>query len=428
MEASLRRRRSGYEPSDTETELPESPRRDEQSRSRSPLPNGSRMQMAMLEMEAPIASPARRRHSKSPYRPRGNTSPLERRTYSDIRMSERRITGTNHDDNGNACPFSQSERRTNNIISPAENASLYSMSERRRYISPLKTLAENHGSNYELSNHDASLGRRERPNYSKRPASVPRSRLRARSQEEHKLDKLGPSIGQGTGSTVPGPGLGPTVGEINEMVANANISKMSNGNFDSIDSIFFSRDVFAAANPAATLPKPPGYMDRNPVANGSFLNHNGYTHSGGSVVSRQSSNISDTSGRTSASTARFVASRRKSQSEATWFFCIKKGSCKTSKKSPEKDRPFDEASFISKAVVVESLRPLWADKHQPVSLIGFTCHKSEALHLQQLVSSINVPYICFEVLKFEFLIFIYIYMCVLLIFVRQQVKYFHILC
>ncbi|XP_057806879.1 replication factor C subunit 3-like [Salvia miltiorrhiza] len=108
-------------------------------------------------------------------------------------------------------------------------------------------------------------------------------------------------------------------------------------------------------------------------------------------MSRQSSNISE---RTSASTARFVASRRKNQSETTtWFFCIKKGSCKTSKKSPEKERPFDEASFISKAVVLESLRPLWADKHQPVSLTGFACHKNEAQLLHQLANSEMFPHI-----------------------------------
>lgn len=189
------------------------------------------------------------------------------------------------------------------------------------------------------------------------------------------------------------------------MVANANISKMmsnnNGGGLDSIDSvspgdIFFSRDYNAfehrnnnafhksgSVNQTVLLPKPPGYGGRT---SGASHHNNVSTTNSSSAVSRQSSNMSDASGRTSASTARFVANRRKNHSEAMWFFCIKKGSCKTSNKSPEKERPFDEASFISKAVVVESLRPLWADKHQPVSLLGFSCHKNEAQTLHQLVS------------------------------------------
>lgn len=340
--------------------------------------------MAMLETGGglgppPVSSPTVRRHSKSPYRPRTNNdlltnaSALPRRTYSDLRTQRRSSSN-----NGNECLFSQSERRTANPH--AENLSPFTASERRRYVSPLKTLTEAN------INHDASLGRKER---SRRAASAPRSRLGVRSQHE----KL------------------PSVGEINEMVANANISKMmsnnnnnNGGGLDSMDSvspgdIFFSRDYDAFAHKNNTfpkngvlLPKPPGYGAR---VSGSHHNNTSTTNSS-SVVSRQSSNMSDASGRTSASNARFVANRRKNHSEATWFFCIKKGSCKTSNKSPEKERPFDEASFISKAVVVESLRPLWADKHQPVSLVGFSCHKNEAQTLLQLVSfhfHYFIPYI-----------------------------------
>lgn len=435
MESSLRynRRRSGYEPSDTETDWHESPRRREnngydQSRSKSSV---SRLQLAMLETDAPISSPARKRHSKSPYKPpRGhdngnvnNSDFRSRRTYSDIRrnispisMSEQRRTNPPDNNSGNACPFSQSESRTNpdhnteNIISP------FSISERRRYMSPLfKPVTESgHGLDYGQAKHDdASWGRE----ISRRAASAPRTRLRERGQqmsaEQQKQDKTQDEI------DVSPHKHGPSVGEINEMVANARISKGLNGhvvsNFDcSIDSmspgdIFFSRDynngfqnvVFpkngTADRPGTFLPKPPGFVGRNPAGShqGNKVNEESFnpamsqtTTNSTSAVSRQSSILSDSSGRTSASTTRFVANRRKSQSSDSWFFCIKKGSCKTSHKSPEKDRPFDEASFIGKAVVVESLRPLWADKHQPVSLLGFTCHKNEAQLLQQLVSSI----------------------------------------
>jgi hypothetical protein len=76
---------------------------------------------------------------------------------------------------------------------------------------------------------------------------------------------------------------------------------------------------------------------------------------------------------------------------------VRKGPCKTSK-SPEKKR-FDETSFIEKAFVVESLRQFWADKHQPDSFNGFTCHKHEAQILSQLVSYFKIecqffPLIC----------------------------------
>ncbi|KAI3461932.1 hypothetical protein Pfo_018595 [Paulownia fortunei] len=457
MESSLRynRRRSGYEPSDTETDCHDSPRREkrqsenngyDQSRSKSPLSSVNRLRLPMLEMDAPMSTPARRRHSKSPYKQRGengnvppplhnsdfhrNVSPLSRRTYSDISRnaspfltSERR---TNPDDNnsGNACPFSQSERRTNpdNNI---ENISPFSISERRTHVSPFKTAAEGHGLDYGQANHDVSKGR-ERSSYSRRAASAPRARLRERGQQISYNNKWGQQKEDRALSPLPQEERdvshkhGPSVGEINEMVANAKISRGLNGhvpNFDSIDSIspgdiFFSRDynvfqnvVFpknGSTDPRTHLPKPPGFADGNHGShqgnkvNASF-NPNTPTMSqtttnSSSAVSRQSSNISDSTGRTTASTRKFIANRRKSQSDA-WFSCIKKGSCKTSHKSPEKDRPFDEASFIGKAIVVESLRPLWADKHQPASLIGFTCHKQEAQLLQQLATNEIFPHI-----------------------------------
>lgn len=307
------RRRSGYEPSDTETEWHDSPpKRDngyDQSR---------RRQLALLKLQE-------RQNTKSPY---------------------------------------------NNLGNNARSMSPYAKSERRRNVSPFVPVGERSG-----SNHDMSWGRER----SRRAASAPRSRLKERSQQKHV----------------------PSVGDINEMVANAKISRMSNAhdnNFDSVDSvspgdIFFSRDCTAVVafnrngNPdpvIPSLPKPPGYFVGKKTVNESSKTNSS------SVVSRQSSILSDSSGRTSASTTRFVTNRRKSQSD-TWFFCIKKGSsCKKSNKSPGKDRPFDEASFIEKAVVVESLRPFWADKHQPVSLNGFTCHKNEAQILQQLVSLLNL--------------------------------------
>ncbi|XP_073305822.1 uncharacterized protein [Primulina huaijiensis] len=452
MESTLRnnRRRSGYEPSDTETDWVDSPRRetqnkgfDMQSRSRIPMDGVEVMQSAgmLVEMEAPSSGSSRRRHSISPYKPRGehgnapplsyndlykNRSPFTRRTYSDLdrnsspfSKSDRRTNldrSKNNDSGATVCEIAQSEQRTNpeNYI---ENASPFSTSERRRYVSSYKSGGKVHGLVYQKSNHDSSRGR-EKSDYSRRTASAPRTRFRERGQHI-KYD-------QGDGTKFPPlphetpHKHAPLVSEINEMLANAKVSKESDNhapNFESTDSIspgdiFFSKDYGGfqkvvlpkkvGVDPRKPLPKPPGFVARNPSSqqgNKVTLNFNHdiqaisqTTTNSSSVVSRQSSNISDSSGRTSASTKKFIANRRKGQTDA-WFSCIKKGSCKKFQKSPEKERPFDEASFIEKAIVVESLRPFWADKHQPGSLIGFTCHKQEAQLLQQLKTSEIFPHI-----------------------------------
>ncbi|PQP97373.1 hypothetical protein Pyn_01081 [Prunus yedoensis var. nudiflora] len=124
------------------------------------------------------------------------------------------------------------------------------------------------------------------------------------------------------------------------------------------------------------------------------------TTTSSSAVSRQSSGTlsvgsskrSDASGTTTASMRKFTENRRKSESQA-WFLCMRKGACKT-KKSPERST-FNEAAFIEKAIVVESLRQFWADKHRPASLNGFTCHKQEAQILKQLVIDNISPHILF---------------------------------
>ncbi|KAL2497788.1 Replication factor C [Abeliophyllum distichum] len=466
MEGSLRynRRRSGYEPSDTETDWPNSPRleRDtnaefenmshDQGRSTCPL--------RTRKIEAPIAGPPRRRHSKSPYKPRredGNArSPLHnsdlRRNVSPFSKSELRTNPddtinirpfskyerrTNPDGRGNLSPFSRSESRTN--PDSRGNVSPFFRLERRRHVSPFKPGGEDHDlddddivtcgqkQSLKLANHDVRVS--EKSNHSSRAVSAPRSNLREKDQKiKYEYDKGERRKGDTTASPLPRKELdashkhGPSVGEINEMVANAKISKWLDSrapapDFESTDStspgdIFFSREYTAFPNTVFTknsgigqsrsLPKPQVFVDRNPGSplgnkvNSNF-NHNSQlmsqtTTNSSAAVSRQSSNVSDSSGRTSASTKKFIANRRKSQTEA-WFSCIKKGSCRTSNKSPEKDRPFDETSFIEKAIVIENLRPFWADKHQPASLNGFTCHKKDALLLQELVCTEAFPHI-----------------------------------
>ncbi|CAA2939789.1 Replication factor C, subunit RFC3 [Olea europaea subsp. europaea] len=464
MDGSLRynRRRSGYEPSDTESDWPNSPRRERYTNVEFENvgydQGGSTSPLRTLKFEAP----PRRRHSKSPYKPCGedgaarsplyvsdlhrNISPLSRRTRSNENVGPFSKSGrrTNPDDKGNVSPFLKYESRTNSDdrgnLSPflrAErstnpdnqgNVGLFFMSERRRHVSPYRPGGVDHDldgdkivtsgrkKSLKLANHDVRGS--EKFNHSRRAVSAPRSNLREMDQKiKYEYDQ-----GEQRKELDASHKHGPSVGEINEIVANAKLlkwldSRAPASNFDSTASIspggiFFSREYTAFPNSIfpkngvvdqnKSNPKPQVFVDRNPSPHlGNKVNLN-FDHNSRSMshtatnsraaVSRLRSNVSDSSGRTTASTKKFVANRRKSQIEP-WFSCLKKGSCMSSDKSPEKDRPFDETSFIEKAIVIENLRPLWADKHQPASLDGFTCHKKEALLLQELACNETFPHI-----------------------------------
>ncbi|XWS29280.1 hypothetical protein CRYUN_Cryun24cG0014800 [Craigia yunnanensis] len=229
-----------------------------------------------------------------------------------------------------------------------------------------------------------------------------------------------------------------SVGEINEMVANGKISRSPVYNdaiFESTESIspgyiFFSRDAAALAMQKNVLPnnggfennflpKPPMFAQKDSAshqrmrANGNFdpkargssssagLSQTTMTSSSAASrqssgkVSTESSKISDRSGRSSVNLGKFTASRRNGQSETLFACVMRRVPCRTSNKSPEK-QAFDEASFIEKAFVVEKLRQFWADKYQPASLNGFTCHKQEVQLLMQLVSHESCPHILFK--------------------------------
>lgn len=452
-----KQRRSGYEPSDTETDWLETPWREpnrkigdavlDQARNPSPLKlsrNSSKREVAS-PVKVSTASPVRRRHSKSPYKParrddsnghspthaselRRNVSPLSPRPVSpgsDLRK--------------NISPFPKSERKRH--VSPFKPIIEKSGSANERHVSPYKPTREDQGSvnkrhvspykptrekrdvgNYEIAGsngkQETSKGT-EKSNRSHRSMSASRSKSRDKDRvvkNEHREQKRERTLS-------PLPRImprneraatdkhTPSVGEINEMFANAKICRSPVGNVpvventDSISQgdIFFSHDQTALTMQKIIFPKggfkekistkpkmgtkkvPNGSSDHNThgIPNSNGLKRTNVTS--GSAASRQSSNLSDASGRTTESARKFTANRQKSQSEA-WFACIKKGPCRTSKKSPEKDRAFDEASFIEKAFVVENLRQFWADKHKPASLNGFTCHKQEAHLLKQLVS------------------------------------------
>lgn len=419
--ASLKPSRSGYEPSDTENDWHESPWHESNDKNGAlgknvMLRNTSPMRISRrhssrfeYEVSSPAkgsaASPARRRHSstKSPYKPtrddgkalsplpgfafRGNVSPLSR--AEDQRHKSPYKSGVeerNLDKNDFVGSSRKQNRRTPTIEGTGAHPQLLEVNR----VS-------------------------EKTNHRRRSATAPRLRVK---EEDPKKDYGNPSpFSKAT-----------SIGELNEIIAKAKLSSDHKGNtliIDSIGSIspgdiFFSCDHKALALQKKVLPKNNGFernltspkpnillsprdaitslrlratdnfdhnardtSSRNGLSQTTMTSACAMSGKNSGKLSNKSSQMSDTSGRTSGSMQKFTDNRRKSQTDA-WFACIRKGSC-TKSKSPER-RAVDEASFIEKAFVIETLRQFWGDKHQPGSLNGFTCHKQEAQLLQQIVS------------------------------------------
>ncbi|KAJ0516032.1 putative DNA polymerase III, clamp loader complex, gamma/delta/delta subunit [Helianthus annuus] len=409
----MKQGRSGYDPSDTETELHEAPW-NEFNKKNAELGsdevrnlNSVRLVRRQSSKFDPEGLPPPRRHSKSPYKNRRDGKSSRSPTPGPLPLPPGR----------NISPFSKSERRSN--------------------VSPFK-LARGDDA---LENDEQGAGSYNKPKHRQfnnesyaRALSAPRLRSKDKDQQikhdqrvsrrdgRSRTPPLRRSITPRKDKDVHHKNT-PSVGEINEMVANAKLAKSPVRHapvFDSTDSlpggdIFFSRDYAAASaqkikNSALENrinPKPKAFTEKKPDPHHRYnsngvhnYNTTGVSSSGmltpttmasSSAISKQSSHISDASGKSNGSSWRFTASRRKSQTD-TWFSCMK-GSCSTGKKSPERLRAFDEASFIEKAFVVENVRQFWADKYQPLSLNGFTCHKQEALQLKHLASQEIFPHI-----------------------------------
>ncbi|XP_024028568.1 uncharacterized protein LOC21391900 [Morus notabilis] len=435
MQTSSKQRRSGYEPSDTETDFHESPWRDLNPHNRkldfeepgldfdlprniSPLKTNRRHSSRFEHVDS---SPkknssdisARRRHSsKSPYKPK-------------------RSEDGNNLYNGNISPLPKPHMRT--------------------YHSPYKEEPNLDNSEFVYSyrrQNDRSLVQHQfvevgmasrKPNYtmSKRSVTAPRLRPKDKNREE-KYDKVSKPerthspTAQKLRDQAPQPKVGPSSGEINERVAYARLARdrvrIGPAIYESTDSIspgdiFFSREGTVLALPknggleSHFSPKPKILSERDSSsqlrsrANSKIdpskesssvgLSQTGTTISssgsklGSGRFSTETSKLSDTSTRTTESMRKFTENRRKSQKE-TWFNCMKKGPCGSAKKSPERTAritTLNEALFIEKARVAENLKQFWADKYQPGSLNGFTCHKQEAQLLKQLVSDDICPHI-----------------------------------
>ncbi|XP_022741261.1 uncharacterized protein LOC111292901 [Durio zibethinus] len=448
--APLKQRRSGYEPSDTETEWHESPWHDHNRKiGTSTLVLADKIESNLPRNISPLK--LGRKHSSKVEYDKGSpprTSPLPRR-----HNSSKSPYKTRRDDGRNISPLSKSK------------------SDRWRHVSPYKPGREEHKLHNEMGNGEiADLNRKqgrrtptrdevgtigqlleadrgnENSNYNHRSETAPpRQRFREKDQQNNVGYDQVEQRGERTLSPISRNMIRKqreashvklqSGDEINEMVANEKISKSPIYNaaiFESTESIspgdiFFSRDAAALAMEKNVLPnngsfenhvlpKPPMYAQKDstshqrmrangnvdPKARWSSLSRTTMTsssaasrHSSGKLRT-ESSKISDNSGRSSSvNSGKFTANRLKGQSEA-WFACVmRKGPCRTSKKSPEK-QAFDEAFFIAKAFVVEKLRQFWADKYQPTSLNGFTCHKQEAELLKQLVSHESYPHILFK--------------------------------
>ncbi|KAF9610217.1 hypothetical protein IFM89_021155 [Coptis chinensis] len=480
---SFKQQRSGYEPSDTETEWQESPWHDLKNnmrprdraiipdRSKTPTRNISSLGRSMRSSSTrdydiqPVAasrtSPVPRRNSRSPYKPRQDHNP-------DIYVSPRL---DNLDTRRNISPLSKSLRHQDfnqdTNVSPKldgldmrRNISPFSKSERLPHISPYKIRSEEQLDDEESKNLNRKLNHRithtdsvevgaqeasrvsERSNYSRRSASVPKPRAREKDQQVNSgvTDRAGdrkhsPLSRNPIGKQREAYHIrAPSAVDINVMAAKAKLAKGTNDAADDVDTdsslgdIFFSRQYAPLAMQKNITPKKNGFGGSLPPRPNTILERDTVPHqrsrssvtpnpnshvvlsstdalrknkSSSSAFSRTSSNktstesskFTDASVRSSESLRKFTASRQKLQKD-TWFGCMKKGTCKTSKTSEARD--IDEASFIGKAFVVENLKPFWTEKHQPFSLDGFTCHKHQAQVLKQLVSHKSCPHILFK--------------------------------
>lgn len=442
-------RRSGYEPSDTETDFQESPWREhgqsnetlvsegprlmefDLQRKTSPL-NLSRRQSSRFELDdsSPrknnVESPARRRYnSKSPYKPRRDDDDDDDEVYSHVPRT------LSSDFIGNVSPLSKSV--SSRFHSPYEPRREGNNSDEDEIVKPSRkqnqrmSAMEDEGEQPQLLEVTRWT---KKPNYSRRSLTAPRQRLRNYQEFQQKGEKpatLSKAMVQKQTE--------PSIGQINEMVANAKLSRVPESNAsisESTDSfatgdIFFSHECSVVALPKNVLaknggleslyvPKPKmiserdsashlrsretGNFDQNVRGTSSSIGLSQTTTTSSSAISRQSSGrlsfgsgrMSNGSARTTESMRKFTDNRRKSQSDV-WFACMRKGPCRISK-SPER-QAFDEAAYIEKAFVLEHLNQFWADKHRPGSLNEFTCHKQEAQLLKQLVSNFQMKILYF---------------------------------
>ncbi|XP_062221013.1 uncharacterized protein LOC133920408 [Phragmites australis] len=108
-------------------------------------------------------------------------------------------------------------------------------------------------------------------------------------------------------------------------------------------------------------------------------------------LSGESGKFSDFTGKLVGGVMKFTSNRNKLQNDA-WLPCVTGKSCRKSRSASNKTNDESESSFIQNALVVEKIRLLWADKYRPRNLSGFTCHREQVQQLKQLVSAEYCPH------------------------------------
>lgn len=108
-------------------------------------------------------------------------------------------------------------------------------------------------------------------------------------------------------------------------------------------------------------------------------------HSGGRL-SGESGKFSDFTGKLVGGVMKFTST--KVQNDA-WLPCVTGKACRKSRMPNNKTKDESESSFIQKAHVIEKIRLLWADKYRPRNLNGFTCHREQVQQLKQSVITLE---------------------------------------
>lgn len=448
-QSSLRHRRSGYEPSDTETEWQESPWHEElpisnrprtppgPARSISPLNHSRRNTLEeesnYTSVKALGTSSATRRRSRSPYKPVRGAGDV---AYSDLRR--------------NTSPLKVSEHRR--LVSPYKARTKESGHENNELnISLQKRSQRTPPKNHDSAQNDTHLQLQEvsrvneRSKHSRnRSMSTPKLRARENDQQfgsnsaVHGTGQISPLVKTSIRNQKDGTyAKSSSSKEINEVIANRKLSMSPSydahltKSTDSVSfgDIFFSRDCtipqknsdmnnsnnrknFAPSiKPVLERNAPVLHQesrgikssDQNPQAISVSTVLSQTNTSFGSAAGQLSSGRTNTSSnsavgrlsRTSNDSGKFTDVSGKSGSFRKFTASIQRSqteawfSCirrgSCGKTKSPEYRAIDEASFIEKAFVVEELRMFWADKHRPHSLNGFICHKQQTEHLRQLV-------------------------------------------
>ncbi|CAL5019083.1 unnamed protein product [Urochloa decumbens] len=113
----------------------------------------------------------------------------------------------------------------------------------------------------------------------------------------------------------------------------------------------------------------------------------------GGRLSGESGKFSDFTGKLVGGVMKFTSSKVQND---TWLPCMTGKACRKSRPPNNKTNDESESGFIQKALVIEKIRPLWADKYRPWNLNGFTCHREQVQQLKKLVSAEFCPHIIFK--------------------------------